>query len=127
MKRYIRESPSVKKIEVAWKSLILTYGLDRKEWLQGLYNIQESWILVYNRYSFFVGMNTTQRSESINEIFNSFVNSRTTLQDFVVKFAKTMDNRFMKERKVDFDSPKPKMTTSAILSLGKNCSHKINL
>ena len=127
MKRYIRESPSVKKIEEAWKSLILTYGLDRKEWLQGLYNIQESWILVYNRYSFFVGMNTTQRSESINEIFNSFVNSRTTLQDFVVKFAKTMDNRFMKERKVDFDSPKPKMTTSAILSLGKNCSHKINL
>ena len=127
MKRYIRESPSVKKIEEAWKSLILTYGLDRKEWLQGLYNIQESWILVYNRYSFFVGMNTTQRSESINEIFNSFVNSRTTLQDFVVKFAKTMDNRFMKERKVDFDSPKPKMTTSAILSLGKNWSHKINL
>ena len=127
MKRYIRESPSVKKIEEAWKSLILTYGLDRKEWPQGLYNIQESWILVYNRYSFFVGMNTTQRSESINEIFNSFVNSRTTLQDFVVKFAKTMDNRFMKERKVDFDSPKPKMTTSAILSLGKNCSHKINL
>ena len=127
MKRYIRESPGVKKIEEAWKSLILTYGLDRKEWLQGLYNIQESWILVYNRYSFFVGMNTTQRSESINEIFNSFVNSRTTLQDFVVKFAKTMDNRFMKERKVDFDSPKPKMTTSAILSLGKNCSHKINL
>ena len=127
MKRYIRESPSVKKIEEAWKSLILTYGLDRKEWLQGLYNIQESWILVYNRYSFFVGMNTTQRSESINEIFNSFVNSRTTLQDFVVKFAKTMDNRFMKERKVDFDSLKPKMTTSATLSLGKNCSHKINL
>ena len=127
MKRYIRESPSVKKIEEAWKSLILTYGLDRKEWPQGLYNIQESWILVYNRYSFFVGMNTTQRSESINEIFNSFVNSRTTLQDFVVKFAKTMDNHFMKERKVDFDSPKPKMTTSAILSLGKNCSHKINL
>ena len=117
----------MKKIEEAWKSLILTYGLDRKEWLQGLYNIQESWILVYNRYSFFVGMNTTQRSESINEIFNSFVNSRITLQDFVVKFAKTMDNRFMKERKVDFDSPKPKMTTSAILSLGKNCSHKINL
>ena len=64
MKRYIRESPSVKKIEEAWKSLILTYGLDRKEWLQGLYNIQESWILVYNRYSFFVGMNTTQRSEA---------------------------------------------------------------
>ena len=33
LKRCIRESPSVEKFEEAWKSLILTYGLDRNEWL----------------------------------------------------------------------------------------------
>ena len=49
-------------------------------------------------------MNTTQRSESINAFFDSFVNSRTTLKDFVVKFAKAVDNRYKKERKEDFDS-----------------------
>ena len=49
-------------------------------------------------------MNTTQRSESINAFFDSFVNLRTTLQDFVVKFAKVADSRYMKERKEDFDS-----------------------
>ncbi|KAK9986704.1 hypothetical protein SO802_031655 [Lithocarpus litseifolius] len=53
---------------------------------------------------FNVGMNTTQRSESINAFFDSFVNSRTTLKDFVVKFAKVVDNRYKKERKEDFDS-----------------------
>ncbi|KAL0011685.1 hypothetical protein SO802_006793 [Lithocarpus litseifolius] len=49
-------------------------------------------------------MNTTQRSESINAFFDSFVNSRTTLKDFVVKFSKAVDSRYKKERKEDFDS-----------------------
>ena len=49
-------------------------------------------------------MNTTQRSESINAFFDSFVNSRTTLKDFVVKFTKAVDNHYKKERKEDFDS-----------------------
>ena len=42
LKRCIRESLSVEKFEEAWKSLILTYGLERNEWLEGLYNIRES-------------------------------------------------------------------------------------
>ncbi|KAL4607292.1 hypothetical protein ACB092_09G162900 [Castanea dentata] len=63
-----------------------------------------SWVPVYNRNTFFAGMNTTQRSESINAFFDSFVNSRTTLKDFVVKFAKVVDSRYKKERKEDFDS-----------------------
>ncbi|KAM3744770.1 hypothetical protein ACB098_06G076600 [Castanea mollissima] len=104
LKRCIRESPSVEKFEEAWKSLILTYGLERNDWLEGLYNIRESWVPIYNRNTFFAGMNTTQRSESINAFFDSFVNSRTTLKDFVVKFAKAVDSRYKKERKEDFDS-----------------------
>ncbi|KAL4625426.1 hypothetical protein ACB092_05G024900 [Castanea dentata] len=104
LKRCIRESPSVEKFEEAWKNLILTYGLERNEWLEGLYNIRESWVPVYNRNTFFARMNTTQRSESINVFFDSFVNSRTTLKDFVVKFAKAMDSHYKKERKEDFDS-----------------------
>lgn len=43
----------------------------RTEWIKGLYNIKESWILVYNRSTFFAGMNTTQRSESINAYYNN--------------------------------------------------------
>ena len=36
--------------------------------------------------------------------FDSFVNLRTTFVDFVVKFAKAVDNSYKKERKEDFDS-----------------------
>ena len=104
LKRCIRESPSVEKFEEDWNNLILTYGLEKNEWLQGLYDIRKSWIPVYNRNTFFARMNTTQRSESINAFFDSFVDSRTTLQGFVTKFAKAVDSHYEKERKEDFDS-----------------------
>ena len=41
LKRCRRESPNVEKFKEASKSLILTYGLERNEWLKGLYNIRE--------------------------------------------------------------------------------------
>ena len=52
-----------------------------------------------NRNTFFARMNTTQRSESIDAFFDSIMDSRTTLQDIVTKFAKAMDSRYEKERK----------------------------
>lgn len=83
---------------------MIDYDLKENQWLQGLYNIRESWAPIYNRSTFFAGMNTTQRSEGINAFFDSFVNSSTTLCDFVVKFDKAMDSHYEKERKEDFES-----------------------
>ena len=60
------------------------YNLEGNEWLQGLYRIKESWIPIFNRSTFFAGMNTTQRSEGINAFFDSFVHSRSRLQEVVV-------------------------------------------
>jgi len=76
----------------------------KNEWLQGLYEIRESWIPIYNMKTFFAGMNTTQRSESINAFFYSFVDSSTILQDFVVKFDKAVDSGYEKEKKEYFES-----------------------
>ena len=66
LKRCIRESPTVKDFEDEWQRIMEVYNLQDNEWLQRLFEIRESWIPVYNRSTFFGGMNTTQRSESIN-------------------------------------------------------------
>jgi hypothetical protein len=49
-------------------------------------------------------MNTTQRSESINSFFDSFVNASTTLQEFVSKFEKAVDSRLEAEKREDYES-----------------------
>jgi hypothetical protein len=103
LKRCIRDSLCINDFEEDWNNIIVKYDLEKNEWLQGLYNIRESWIPIYNMKTFFAGMNTTQRSESINAFFDSFVNSSTTLRDFVVKFDKAMYSRYEKEKKEDFE------------------------
>jgi hypothetical protein len=49
-------------------------------------------------------MNTTQRSESINSFFDSFVNASTTLQEFVSKFEKALYSRLEAEKREDYES-----------------------
>jgi hypothetical protein len=114
LKRCIRESPTVKDFEDDWHRIMTTYELQENEWLQRLFQIKESWVPIYNRGTFFAGMNTTQRSESINSFFDSFVNSTTTLTDFVVKFEKAVNHRYEAEKREDFES----RHKSRILSIG---------
>ena len=46
---------------------------------------------------FYVGMSTTQRSESINAFFDGYVNSKITLKQFVEKHKKAIENKIEKE------------------------------
>ncbi|KAF1877149.1 hypothetical protein Lal_00015810 [Lupinus albus] len=87
-----------------WEHIKNDYELEDNEWLNGLYKIRESWVPIYNRSTFFVGMNTTQRSESINSLFDSFVHATTTLHEFVIKFDKAVDSRLEAERREDYES-----------------------
>ncbi|OMO50171.1 Zinc finger, PMZ-type [Corchorus capsularis] len=64
-------------------------------------------------------MNTTQRSESINSFFDSFVDSTTTLKQFVVRYDKPLDSRREKERREDFES----RHKSRILRIGSKMEH----
>ncbi|XP_061368869.1 protein FAR1-RELATED SEQUENCE 5-like [Gastrolobium bilobum] len=104
LKRCIRESSSIKDFEDDWQRIMVEYSLLENEWLQRLFDIRESWTPVHNRSTFFAGVNTTQRSERINSFFDSFVNSTTTLRDFVVKFEKAINNRYEAGKKKNFES-----------------------
>jgi hypothetical protein len=76
------------KFEEAWAAMIQEYGLEENKWLMELYEIREMWIPTYCRVTFFAGMNTTQRSESMNEFFNAFVSIRSSLRKFVEGYDK---------------------------------------
>ncbi|KAF1864300.1 hypothetical protein Lal_00029458 [Lupinus albus] len=61
LKRCIRDSPNIEVFEKEWERIKNDYELEDNEWLNGLYKIKESWVPIYNRSTFFAGMNTTQR------------------------------------------------------------------
>ena len=83
---------------------MLENGLKDNEWLNDLYAIRASWVLVYNYGIFFAGMNTTGRSESINSFFDAFVTSTTNLREFVDKYGQALKKIMEKESDEDFKS-----------------------
>ncbi|XP_038717241.1 protein FAR-RED IMPAIRED RESPONSE 1-like [Tripterygium wilfordii] len=56
-------------------------------------------------YFAFVGMSTTGQSESMNAFFDGYVNSKTTLKQFVEQHGNALWKKIEKESQTDFDSP----------------------
>ncbi|KAF8412287.1 hypothetical protein HHK36_000248 [Tetracentron sinense] len=101
---HLRATYNIEEFEDGWKALMVEYDLVENDWLQHLYEIQRSWVPVYNRSIFFAGMNTTGRSEGVNAFFDSFVSSNTNLRDFVLKYDQALKKIVDKEESEDYIS-----------------------
>jgi hypothetical protein len=86
------------------KFLLETYELENNAWLRGLYNERTYWVPAYMKDTFWAGMNTTQRSESMNAFFDGYVHSQTTLKEFVDQFDCALMKMVERETNSDFDS-----------------------
>src|SRR5436190_18737432 len=71
-------------------------------WLAKMYRDREHWVDAYLKNTFWAGMTTTQRSESINAFFDGYVNSKTNLIDFVNQYDKAVSSRRAAELNEDF-------------------------
>jgi hypothetical protein len=87
-----------------WGKMIEYYGLQDNEWLKGLFGERDHWVPVYMRDTFWAGMSTTQRSESMNSFFDGYVNSKTALKQFVEQYDNALKDKIEKENLADFHS-----------------------
>jgi len=69
-----------------------------------LYKERSRWVPYYLKSQFWAGMSTTQRSEGINVFFDDFINSTTTLKQFVVQYDNALWSKVEKEIEPDFGS-----------------------
>ncbi|CAL5377034.1 unnamed protein product [Camellia sinensis] len=90
--------------ENQWEQMLTRFNLYDNDWLGVLYDERHRWVLVYVKDIFWVGMSTTQRSESMNAFFDGYVNPKTTLKQFVEQYDNTLRSKVEKEKKSDFKS-----------------------
>ncbi|XP_057418776.1 protein FAR-RED IMPAIRED RESPONSE 1-like [Lotus japonicus] len=87
-----------------WNTFIDKYGLRDNEWLTNLYLERSRWVPCLVRKYFWAGISTTQRSESMNVFFDGYVNSKTSIQQFVLQYGNAIRDMAEKECKADFQS-----------------------
>ncbi|KAK7324381.1 hypothetical protein VNO77_27916 [Canavalia gladiata] len=88
----------------SWKNLIDSYNLHDNEWLNSLYNEHQRWVPVYVKDTFWAGMSTIDRSESVHAFFDGYVHSKTGLKQFFKEFDNAMKDKVEKECLADFIS-----------------------
>jgi hypothetical protein len=87
-----------------WEKMIEDFELQDNEWLKGIFDERNRWVPVYVRDTFWAGMSTTQRSESMNSFFDGYVNSKTSLKQFVEQYDNALRDKIEKENRADFGS-----------------------
>ncbi|XP_058744403.1 protein FAR1-RELATED SEQUENCE 4-like [Vicia villosa] len=100
----VYDSTSKSDFMMRWKHMVVYYELHDNEWLKALFEERHRWVPIYVRDTFWPGMSTTQRSESMNSFFDGYVNSKTTLKQFVEQYDNALKDKIEKESMADFRS-----------------------
>ncbi|XP_077249116.1 protein FAR-RED IMPAIRED RESPONSE 1-like [Tasmannia lanceolata] len=95
---------TVAEFEEKWEAMVRDYNLGDNDWVKLLFEGRQHWVPMYLKDTFFAGMSTSQRSESINTFFYGYFNKKTTLQEFIQKYQLALQSRYEKEAEEDFMS-----------------------
>ncbi|XP_027936220.1 protein FAR1-RELATED SEQUENCE 5-like [Vigna unguiculata] len=103
-KQLVYDSIDGEAFESRWAEFINTHALEKSDWLSSLFEERERWVPCYLKNDFWAGMSSTQRSEGMNAFFDGFINSSTTLEQFVMQYDNALRQKAEKEYEADFAS-----------------------
>ncbi|KAI8563366.1 hypothetical protein RHMOL_Rhmol03G0106400 [Rhododendron molle] len=90
--------------EQNWANLIKQFNLQSNDWLVGLYKERHRWVPAFLNDIFWTRMSSTQRNESMNSYFDSYIHSNTTLKEFVEQYDNTLHKKVQKEEEANVRS-----------------------
>ncbi|XP_010260560.1 PREDICTED: protein FAR-RED IMPAIRED RESPONSE 1 isoform X2 [Nelumbo nucifera] len=100
----IYRSCTEEQFEKRWWKMVDRFELKTDEWFQSLYEDRKYWVPYYMNDTFFAGMSTAQRSESINSSLDRYIHRKTTLKEFVEHYVVVLQDRYEEEAKADLDT-----------------------
>jgi zinc finger SWIM domain-containing protein 3 len=86
-----------------WHELLAKYNLENNSWMANLYALRARWAAVY-RDSFTADMNSTQKSEGMNNVFKKRFRRRLGLSELLVECEKVAVSLRANELDADFKS-----------------------
>ncbi|KAL5706913.1 hypothetical protein ACHQM5_025019 [Ranunculus cassubicifolius] len=102
----VYDSVTVDEFERRWKKLVEAFGLGGHEWVHTLYEDRKQWAPVYLKDTFFGGMSSSQRGESVKSFLEDYVNQKTNLKDFIDQIELALQKSYSAEEKADLETYK---------------------
>lgn len=97
----ISQSQTPNEFDSAWNMLVNKYNLKENDWLKEMYRTRKSWVPFHIRGTFFAGIPV---DGSMRTYFGTLLTPQTSLDEFVLRFEKALEQRREEERKEDFNS-----------------------
>ncbi|WOL00901.1 protein FAR1-RELATED SEQUENCE 6-like [Canna indica] len=104
MQKAVYDSLTVDDFEDDWRRMVEIYGLQGNEWIRSLYECRHLWVPVYLKDTFWAGMSTTQRNETMVSFFDGHVEAKTSLKQFLGKYEMALLDKYEKEAQADFET-----------------------
>lgn len=98
------ESLNPEEFVQSWVAMVDKYTLHENDWLSGIFKERSWWVPCFVNTSFWAGISSTQRSESMNAFFDGYVHSKTSLKQFVEQYERALRSKVDKEFQADFRS-----------------------
>jgi zinc finger SWIM domain-containing protein 3 len=102
-KRCVYEDRSEAIFIQKWNELLSEYDLKDNQWMKNLYELREKWAAVY-RNAFTADMNSTQRSEGMNNVFKKRFRRRLGISELLAECDKVAASLRENELDADFNS-----------------------
>ncbi|XP_075646957.1 protein FAR1-RELATED SEQUENCE 2-like isoform X4 [Castanea sativa] len=90
--------------EKRWWKMVDKFELKEDEWFHSLYEDRNKWVPTYMRDSFFAGLSTTERSESITSFFDRYICRETPFKEFIEQYRTFLEDRYYMEAEADFET-----------------------
>ena len=119
IKKCVHESNSPAEFECEWEKMLAKFKVANNEWLTQIFKIRDMWVPAFLKHTFFGGMPTTQRSESMNAFVKHYVEYKNTLLDFILRFEQGVERLRYLENKEDYESSNGRPKLKAYSSMEK--------
>ncbi|XP_058083412.1 protein FAR1-RELATED SEQUENCE 4-like [Magnolia sinica] len=100
----VYDSLTVEEFEIKWDELMKDFKLGDNAWVQMLYEERHQWVPVFLKDTFFGGMSTSQRKETVKSFFDKYVSPSTSLKEFLDLYEVALENWYEKEAQADFET-----------------------
>ncbi|XP_061365172.1 protein FAR1-RELATED SEQUENCE 5-like [Gastrolobium bilobum] len=89
--------------EEVWTRLLTKVDISKCSWLKIFYELRQDWCPGFSKNYFSAGILSTQRSESMNNIFRTVTCKTMSLTQFVLRYEKVLERRRWSELQKDFE------------------------